>query len=711
LKRFISLFLTCVIIVCSFPLVIVSADSEFLYADLLDDLARVIYDGIASSSYTDTELTFDLPEPITVTSTTDGVPSDDDKAESRAIISKACQAAIDAISLDRPDIFWLNFNADGCSFSWSMSGIVPTFTISQIKMTVALKAQYADGIESYASSFNEAIANFEVSGETRYEKLLSIHNALAEITTYDLEDSFAHEATGALLHGKAVCEGYAKSFKLICERENIPCILVSGDSLSDPENEPDATTPHMWNYVQMENGNWYAVDLTWNDTDNTDFGTVTDFFLCGSESIPENFRQFKFSETHIPSEYRTSSSTVAMTPPTLCTERYTADTEEDDPVIESISVKTMPTKTTYILGEEFDPSGLVISLNYVGGTSNDITEGFELSYDISALGTCTVNVAYEDFSTTFEVTVLPVPSSDSLLSSLSVQGYNILPSFSPSVLNYTVTVSENTQYVTISATANDSKASVSGIGSVSFTESRTKTITITCIAEDSSSTTYTIVIKREEPVKSTVSSLDDLWAEGFDLYPTFSEFRNQYTLTLPSDVDSVTINATKTDPKSTVTGIGTITVEQGQRRLVNIVCTAEDGSSTTYAIVIIREAPLPPPETAPSTEPGTAPSTEPGTLPSTTPGTLPSTTPGTLPSTTPGTAPSTEPGTVPSTTPGTLPSTNPDITEPNNTSPESDPDEPLMIDDSIPFYTYIILALAIAGAVGGIFLAATKSKH
>ena len=154
MKRFVSLVLTCVIILCSFPLVSVSAESQFLYADYLDPLARVIYDVIASSSCTDTELYFDLPEPITVTSTTGEAPSDDDKAESRALISKACQAAIDAISLDRPDIFWLNFNSGGCSFGWSMSGIVPTFTITQIKMTVALKPQYASDVQSYVADLS-----------------------------------------------------------------------------------------------------------------------------------------------------------------------------------------------------------------------------------------------------------------------------------------------------------------------------------------------------------------------------------------------------------------------------------------------------------------------------------------------------------------------------------------------------------------------------
>jgi|GEM_PF-2476448 len=59
---------------------------------------------------------------------------------------------------------------------------------------------------------------------------------------------------GALL---PVCEGYARAFKLICDEMDIPCILVSG--LGEGGD-------HMWNYVQMEDGYWYAIDVTWNDS-------------------------------------------------------------------------------------------------------------------------------------------------------------------------------------------------------------------------------------------------------------------------------------------------------------------------------------------------------------------------------------------------------------------------------------------------------------
>lgn len=50
-----------------------------------------------------------------------------------------------------------------------------------------------------------------------------------------------------------VCEGYAKSFKVLCDRINVPCITVSSNT-------------HMWNMVLLDNA-WYFVDCTWDDTD------------------------------------------------------------------------------------------------------------------------------------------------------------------------------------------------------------------------------------------------------------------------------------------------------------------------------------------------------------------------------------------------------------------------------------------------------------
>ena len=71
-----------------------------------------------------------------------------------------------------------------------------------------------------------------------------------------------------------MCEGYAKSFMILCREFDIPAILVVGD----------AGGSHMWNYVQLQ-GSWYAVDTTWDDTGGP--APATTYFMIGSEtSVP-----------------------------------------------------------------------------------------------------------------------------------------------------------------------------------------------------------------------------------------------------------------------------------------------------------------------------------------------------------------------------------------------------------------------------------------
>ena len=61
---------------------------------------------------------------------------------------------------------------------------------------------------------------------------------------------------------EVVCEGYAKAFKILCDRFNIPCTLVSGLAYTGSGSAGEA---HMWNLVKMpdENGmGWMPPGMT-----------------------------------------------------------------------------------------------------------------------------------------------------------------------------------------------------------------------------------------------------------------------------------------------------------------------------------------------------------------------------------------------------------------------------------------------------------------
>lgn len=85
-------------------------------------------------------------------------------------------------------------------------------------------------------------------------------------------------------------------------------------------------------------------------------------------------------------------------------------------------------------------------------------------------------------------------SKDNNLKSLSVEGYELTPAFSKDITEYTVTVPENTKQVTISATENDSAASVQGTGTFDVTAG-TNTFEILVRAENGSEKTYKITVE------------------------------------------------------------------------------------------------------------------------------------------------------------------------------------------------------------------------
>ena len=75
--------------------------------------------------------------------------------------------------------------------------------------------------------------------------------------------------------------------------------------------------------------------------------------------------------------------------------------------LESISVSSMPNKTTYKQGAPFRQDGLIVTLLFTDGTSVDKTRGFTISgFDSSEIGSCTLTVTYEDKTATFDVEII-----------------------------------------------------------------------------------------------------------------------------------------------------------------------------------------------------------------------------------------------------------------------------------------------------------------
>lgn len=191
---------------------------------------------------------------------------------------------------DNPLFYYVNqrvIKASGVPFDYYL---MPEYLYSQREIE-QLNRQ-VKGIVAYICKKAKSFQS-----EFRMEKY--IHDSIVKSVAYDydalMKDNCvdAHSIIGALLKKKAVCEGIAKAFKLLCNELGIKCIVVVGKASEDGNFLEEDDIYHAWNIVKIE-GESYYVDVTWDNIYEENFMYVSyDYFNLTTEEICKD---------HIPEE-------------------------------------------------------------------------------------------------------------------------------------------------------------------------------------------------------------------------------------------------------------------------------------------------------------------------------------------------------------------------------------------------------------------------
>ena len=183
----------------------------------------------------------------------------------------------------------------------------------------------------------------------------------------------------------------------------------------------------------------------------------------------------------------------------------------------------------------------------------------------------------------------PEKSDNANLSSLTVNGTSV-PNFHKDTLSYSVTLDSTATTATINATAEDSNVvGIEGTGAKDVTFG-TQSFEITVTAEDGTTKKrYIVSIIVPVPVSSD-NTLKSLNVSTGTLQPDFDPSVTSYNVTIPYNIDNITITAIPNDDEATVEGDGVITVAEGTTKTVNIKVTAEDQSDLSYSVNVTREA-------------------------------------------------------------------------------------------------------------------------
>ncbi len=153
---------------------------------------------------------------------------------------------------DYPQYFWLGKTYH---YSYSNSGkvlsVTPTYTMSKGEIATA-QGKFDAAVREFTKGIHSGMTQFEI------EKTL--HDRLILACTYT-STSHAHDAYGALVEGKAVCEGIANGVTVLCRAVGIEALLVTGTSQNPASGQPEN---HAWNIVKID-GDYYHLDVTWDN--------------------------------------------------------------------------------------------------------------------------------------------------------------------------------------------------------------------------------------------------------------------------------------------------------------------------------------------------------------------------------------------------------------------------------------------------------------
>ena len=172
----------------------------------------------------------------------------------------------DIILDDNPRLYWIG-GMYISHFTASSYGFLKYTPMLAFKTALRNKALFNRKVAAAVKTVKKKCA-----GKKTAQKVKVIHNYIVQHCVYK-SSAYDQSAYGVFVRKKAVCAGYARAFKLLCDEMKIRCICVSGKV---------GTEDHMVNFVKIGK-KWYYVDCTWDDP-GSGSAVSYKYFLLGSSS-------------------------------------------------------------------------------------------------------------------------------------------------------------------------------------------------------------------------------------------------------------------------------------------------------------------------------------------------------------------------------------------------------------------------------------------
>ncbi|MFS0837406.1 cadherin-like beta sandwich domain-containing protein [Paenibacillus sp. 1P03SA] len=243
----------------------------------------------------------------------------------------------------------------------------------------------------------------------------------------------------------------------------------------------------------------------------------------------------------------------------------------------------------------------------IGGNPASSGQTVNITLNTGANPVTILVTAHDGTTKTYTVTInrAAPPSSNALLSGLTISSGTLSPIFAGTQTSYTADVTHDISEVTVTPVAADSTASVSVNGHVVTAGSSeivpltagTNTITVEVTAQDGTKNSYVILVNRAVPPSGN-ADLSGLSVSAGTLTPVFAPAVTAYAAAVKNAVAEVTVTPTAADSTASVSVNGTVVPAGSGRQItlsvganpVTIVVTAQNGTAKTYTVTFTRES-------------------------------------------------------------------------------------------------------------------------
>ena len=306
---------------------------------------------------------------------------------------------------------WFLYNNPGYYF------MKPSFLTTSTAIYPAVHDIFADG-DDKARTTNEIFGTVDAwictisdTEVTAYEKEVAAHNLICDNLSY-VKGTYDQSLYSAVIQRQTVCAGYSQLMTAMMNAVNVPTVTMFSSN-------------HAWNKVLLDDGQYYAVDVTWDDT-------LSGTYLLNCNDV--DIAKYDGKNEHVvPSEvigYAPPTATLSMATHTTPKGEVGAPTNLWSEPLTKTSVRIhwdAAVNADYYELQAFSDFDCNNSLGYVQTKScsaklTGMTELVPLYVKVRACQGTTTDIVYSDWTPVFVATAVdpstlneqPTPSSQTI---------------------------------------------------------------------------------------------------------------------------------------------------------------------------------------------------------------------------------------------------------------------------------------------------------